>query len=101
MISGRAARSRPRITLGWLMFIIAIIAFDCALVQGIRLHFETSSLDGAILFVVLYDLLIILTYQALIRIIRPRPGERPSRALIVLTVIVLGLCSGIPFVLAF
>ena len=46
--------------------------------------------------VVLYDLLIYFVLRAIRRLVSPRAGERPTLLLVVIAVLVLATCAGLP-----
>lgn len=87
---------RPRSSTGTLMVLVAVVALDCALLAALADTIPRFEVPAALPLVVCYDLLLYFTVQALRKIIRPGPGERPSVVLIGIAILVLGTCAGLP-----
>lgn len=92
--------SPPRLTLGLMMILIAVVAADfaamAALTRGER---RSAFLYGSTgMLVVLYDLLLYFTLLALQKVFRSGEGGRPSTGQIVATSLVLTIFVAIPVV---
>lgn len=88
----------PRLTLGVMMVLVAVVAADfsamAALTRGEMPSAVLYLTTGALVF--LYDLLLYFTLLALRKFYRPEAGARPSKGLMVATAAVLGVFVAVP-----
>jgi len=87
----------PRFTLGRLMTIVAVFAGSFAIFGALSRAFARINLPIAIGLVVLYDLMIYFVIQAIRKLVVP--PERPSLGLVVVAVLVLASCAGLPLLI--
>lgn len=88
----------PRFTLGKMMAIVAGFAGSFAIFGALTSAVPGIEVPGAIVLVILYDLLIYLVILLLRRLIKPREGDRPTVLLVVLAALVLTTCAGLPLI---